>query len=88
MNINTKGLFTSLSVIAILGSIWVISRHTNRRYANMIIESGKATNYALLVAKDHMFLMEWWKAIKHNETTFDYKGVTYNADGGEKVISK
>jgi hypothetical protein len=32
--------------------------------------------------------MEWWKAIKHNETTFNYKGVTYNVEGGEKAISK
>jgi hypothetical protein len=88
MNINTKGVLTSLSVLAILGSIWVLSRHTNRRYANMIIESGKATNYALLVTYDHMFLMEWFKGIKKGKETFYYKGVAYNVQGGEKILSK
>lgn len=88
MNIKTKGVLTSLSVLAILGSIWFISRHTNSVYANMIIKSGKATNYPALIAYDHMFLMEWWKGIKKGKETFDYKGVTYNVQGGEKVLTK
>jgi uncharacterized protein YxeA len=83
MNKNTKGIVTVIAVIAIVGGGWYLTRNKNRQYARVIIEAGKASNYAVLITFDKSFLKAWSKAVRGNDTTFEYNGKNYNTQGGK-----
>jgi len=85
MNKNTKGIITVIAVLTIVGGAWFLTRKTNSKYAHFIVDSGKSSNYAIVVTFDKAFLKEWVKAIKNSTDTFDYQNKKYNTQGGTAV---
>lgn len=79
-----SGLIVALVIIGAAGGGYYYYRHTNQYYANVIIKSGKSSNYPVLVKFDKKYLAAWAKGVKSGSETFTLDGSEYFTQGGKK----
>lgn len=84
MNKNTKGILTVLGVVVVAGIAISVLTKNKRAFATVIMKGGAASNYATLLTFDEDYLRAWAKAVKRNQTSFEYKNETYLTQGGKK----
>jgi hypothetical protein len=83
---------TTFKVIAVLilagGGYFLYTRilkNKNSDDVSVILMSGNASNRALLLTFEPEFLSSWANAVKNSESTFEYKGKSYNTKGGKSI---
>lgn len=83
MSKTTKGIIAVVAVAAVAAGVYLLLNKGKRNYADVIIKSGMAANYPILITFDSDYLKEWASAIKRNQPQFEYNGKMYNTNGGK-----
>lgn len=86
MNDNTKGAIAVIGLLSVGAAAYFFFKDKKKKYARVIIDSGNASNMAILITFGEDYLKAWAKAIKKGESTFSVGSNNYNVKGG-KIIS-